>query len=153
MQLNAKLAIKGFHSPLKLKIDYIDASTGQKMNKGTMLLLKGHLNIYLSKKYRNPQPATDPLESTTATCEQQFVDQVPPRKIEVHSNEQHVQMVPFYHDYCYFTFDCADVAILDQVILVIKCTTNQPASASTPNQRSNSHSEDDDGEHKKARQL
>ena len=123
------------------------------MSKGRMLLLKDNLNIYLSTKYRNPQPATDINNPTTANCEQEFVDQVPPRKIEIHSNDQHVQMVPFMHDFCYFTFDCADVSILDQVILVIKATTSQQvsASATTPNQRSQSNSEDEDEQ--KARQL
>jgi hypothetical protein len=51
------------------------------------LQLKGFFDVYVSKKHRNPQPALDPKEPSTATFETSYINQVPPRIIEIHSNE------------------------------------------------------------------
>lgn len=79
-----------------------------------MLQLKGNISIFVSKHQRDPNP-TQTSENPLGSCEQQFVNCLPPKVIEIHSNDQNIPMVPFMDDWVYLAVHTQDLDLIDDL--------------------------------------
>lgn len=70
--------------------------------------MKGLLNFYVSLINKNPQPNNKDNPGRT-NYEVGFEKCIPPKAIDVHSNDQNVAQVPFRQEFLYLTIDCLDL--------------------------------------------
>ena len=121
MQFNFKLFLKNQPAPIKLKLEYIYIPTGESLNKAQLLQLKNFINFYCSKYYKNPQPlkADDHSHCTFDIC---FENCLPPKTIDIQSNEGNVPLIPFEQEWFYITIVALDLELLNDVRIEIRAT-------------------------------